>query len=316
MSGYDITPMLSVIIPIYNSEKYLSECISSVLGQTFNDFELILINDGSTDNSLMLCQEFARKDERIIVIDQVNKGVSAARNAGLDNAKGKYLCFVDSDDIVYHQMFEAMVKTAEDNSADMAVIDLSREYKPEHIKLDNLSFEKLEKDELLMDLFARPSKCKGYACNRMIRSSCIGEIRYNPEIKMWEDIHLLMRVYSENKDMTAVYLPYSFYYYRENPESASANKNSYRLISNIYGDYFYTYLKENAPECLTASLLFYLDSMIGLISKNRKINKLYNRINILNTKRNIVKWVVIGRMNGLLSKTAVHRFLVEGLIRS
>lgn len=93
-----ITPLLSIIVPVYNVEQYLPRCIDSILEQTFQDFELILVDDGSKDKSGEICDEYAKKDNRIIVIHQENKGVNAARNAGLDIATGSYITFVDSDD--------------------------------------------------------------------------------------------------------------------------------------------------------------------------------------------------------------------------
>lgn len=93
-------PQISVIVPVYNVEKYLSRCIESILSQTFTDFELLLIDDGSTDRSGEICDEYAKKDTRIRVFHTKNRGVSAARNLGLDNAKGEWISFVDSDDWV------------------------------------------------------------------------------------------------------------------------------------------------------------------------------------------------------------------------
>src|SRR5690606_22590995 len=93
-----IMPKVSVIIPVYNTENYLRECLDSILAQTFTDFEVLLINDGSTDSSGKICDEYAEKDSRIKVFHKENGGVSSARNLGLDNAKGEWICFVDSDD--------------------------------------------------------------------------------------------------------------------------------------------------------------------------------------------------------------------------
>ena len=92
--------MISIIIPVYNSEKYLNKCIDSVLSQNYNDFELILVNDGSTDRSGEICEEYFRKDKRVTVINQDNRGVSAARNSGLNNARGEWVAFIDSDDYI------------------------------------------------------------------------------------------------------------------------------------------------------------------------------------------------------------------------
>jgi len=91
---------ISIIIPVYNSEKYLKECIDSILSQTFLDFELVLVNDGSTDSSGKICDEYALKDSRVRVFHKENGGVSAARNTGIKAAKGKYVTFVDADDKV------------------------------------------------------------------------------------------------------------------------------------------------------------------------------------------------------------------------
>ena len=93
-------PKVSVIVPVYNTEKYLSRCIDSILAQTYTDFELILVNDGSTDNSGKICDEYAQKDKRIVVIHKENGGVSSARNKGIEKAKGEWIAFVDSDDYI------------------------------------------------------------------------------------------------------------------------------------------------------------------------------------------------------------------------
>lgn len=99
-------PLLSIIVPVYNVEKYLHRCIDSILNQTFTNFELILVNDGSTDNSRNICEEYSIKDARIIVIHKKNEGVSSARNTGLDNAKGKFITFIDSDDYISNDYLE------------------------------------------------------------------------------------------------------------------------------------------------------------------------------------------------------------------
>jgi len=106
-------PKVSVIIPVYNAEKYLRECIDSVLAQTFDDFELLLINDGSTDGSGKICDEYAKKDKRIKVFHKENGGVSSARNLGLDNAKGEWITFVDSDDKVIEMYLYNLYKDVE-----------------------------------------------------------------------------------------------------------------------------------------------------------------------------------------------------------
>lgn len=114
-------PMVSVVIPIYNVEKYLKKCIDSILNQSFKDFEIILVNDGSTDRSLRICNEYEKKDCRIILINKKNGGLSSARNAGLNVAKGKYISFIDPDDCINENYFNILVEKGEKNNCDIIV---------------------------------------------------------------------------------------------------------------------------------------------------------------------------------------------------
>lgn len=120
-------PKISVIMPVYNAEKYLHESIESILRQTFVDFELILINDGSKDNSLNLCIEYAKLDTRIKIVSKENGGVSSARNRGIKEARGRYMLFIDSDDQVIESFFEKSYKAAVDNHADISVFGIIME---------------------------------------------------------------------------------------------------------------------------------------------------------------------------------------------
>ena len=109
-------PKISVIVPVYNVEKYLCECIDSILTQTFTDFELILVDDGSQDNSGKICDEYANKDHRITVIHQENQGQASARNNALAIAKGEWVHFVDSDDLIHPQMLEILYATVDETT--------------------------------------------------------------------------------------------------------------------------------------------------------------------------------------------------------
>ena len=113
------SPIISIIVPIYNRGKWLPNCLDSISSQTFKDWECILVNDGSTDNSLEIAQEYAANDARFIVFSQENQGVSAARNLGLDHAKGKWVTFVDSDDEIAPDYLEILHKLGEENNADL-----------------------------------------------------------------------------------------------------------------------------------------------------------------------------------------------------
>lgn len=144
MHNQSTTPTISVIVPVYNTEKYLRRCIDSVLAQTYADFELLLIDDGSKDKSGEICDEYAQKDARVRVFHKENGGVSSARNLGLDNARGEWVAFVDSDDYIeenYLKSFEGNLDAdlvvgnsawldnggAEINSCNISLIGMSRE---------------------------------------------------------------------------------------------------------------------------------------------------------------------------------------------
>ena len=119
MEGAPIMPKLSIIIPVYNAEPYIKRCMDSVLCQTFSDFELIIVNDGSADDSARIADEYAGEDYRIIVIHQGNQGVSSARNTGLEIAAGEYIAFVDSDDEIKPNMYQALLDGS--NNADVVM---------------------------------------------------------------------------------------------------------------------------------------------------------------------------------------------------
>jgi glycosyltransferase involved in cell wall biosynthesis len=113
-------PLISIIVPVYNAEKYLPDCLDSILSQTFTDFELILVNDGSPDNSGKICDVYASKDNRIRVIHKINGGASTARNAGVEAACGKYIGWVDADDRITPYMYATLLRLAESYNADIA----------------------------------------------------------------------------------------------------------------------------------------------------------------------------------------------------
>ena len=119
-------PMVSIVVPIYNAEQYLRRCVDSILNQEYTDFELLLVNDGSTDASGDICEEYGDQDPRVIVIQKENTGVSDSRNRALDRARGKYLQFLDSDDWITPDATRLFVRAAEEYGCDMVISDFYR----------------------------------------------------------------------------------------------------------------------------------------------------------------------------------------------
>ena len=126
--------MVSIIVPVYNTEQFLPQCIESIINQTYDDIEIILIDDGSNDKSGIICDEYAANDKRIKTIHNINCGVSAARNIGLDNAKGKYITFIDSDDYVEKNYIETLFNAIETNNAELAICGI-KEITDETLKI-------------------------------------------------------------------------------------------------------------------------------------------------------------------------------------
>ena len=126
--------LVSIIVPVYNVEKYLERCLDSLINQTLKDIEIILVDDGSTDDSGNICDKYAKKDKRIKVIHKENGGLSDARNIGLSIANGRYLQFVDSDDFIHKQMIEILYNTIINNNADISICDFDKVYENTKIK--------------------------------------------------------------------------------------------------------------------------------------------------------------------------------------
>jgi glycosyltransferase involved in cell wall biosynthesis len=189
-------PKISIIVPVYNTDKFLYKCIDSILSQTFTDFECILINDGSTDNSAAICDEYSKKDNRIKVIHQKNAGVSAARNAGLDIACGEWIGFVDSDDWCDPEMYEFLLSKALKYQADISICRF-RKVKENSI-LNIFSNEDLDivmnSKEALTKLFSK-GYFQGHLFTKLIKKQLFfnqdKKLYFNEDIKFSEDRLLL-----------------------------------------------------------------------------------------------------------------------------
>jgi len=196
-----LNDLVSVIIPVYNTNKYLKRCINSILNQTYKNLQIILINDGSTDDSGKICNAFADNDSRIEVIHQSNKGLSAARNIGLDHMNGQWVTFLDSDDYVSMYYIEQTLNACINHSADITVCK-HYSYSGEVINdkfTNTVNFEIIDKDEAIIRHFGKKSHLLIMACCKLYRASLWKDLRF-PLGKIMEDVfvsHNLM--YKTNK---------------------------------------------------------------------------------------------------------------------
>ena len=210
-------PLISVIIPVYNVEKYLIECLDSVVNQTYKNIEIILINDGSTDNSGEICNKYSNKDSRIVVIHKDNEGVSAARNTGLDAAKGEYIGFVDSDDLISENYYESLYNCLIDNNSDVSVCNLYKMKKNDNLKLEYKNPTKpiLNQEEAYQWILSNIAWRIG---DRIYRKDVISNIRFKTNFKIGEDFSIIIEVMKNVK--TIAFSKDCFYYYRQRNNSA------------------------------------------------------------------------------------------------
>ena len=182
------TPKISVIVPVYNVEQYLPRCIDSILTQTFTDFEVLLIDDGSTDSSGKICDEYAEKDERIRVFHKENGGVSSARNLGLDNAIGEWICFSDSDDTMRNNYLQVMLSIEEKTNVDMIVCSILRKkYSDRILTLQDFVYEKTQFGNLLCNL--RKVGLLGVPWNKLFKAEIIknNNLQFDINLDSYED---------------------------------------------------------------------------------------------------------------------------------
>lgn len=184
-----ITPVLSIIVPVYNVEQYLPRCIDSILTQTFQDFELILVDDGSPDRCGEICDEYAKKDSRIIVIHQANKGVSTARNRGLDIAKGDYISFIDSDDqIGTNSTYEENLKILQSNpQIDILQIPVYTISTQNEINKSTPAPQFInDKKEIFLNWYTG-KLIRGYVWDKIFKKDIFNTIRFPTDMQLAED---------------------------------------------------------------------------------------------------------------------------------
>ena len=222
-------PLISIIVPVYNVEKYLRPCLDSILSQTYTKWEAILVDDGSKDNSGMICDEYANKDNRIRVIHKENGGVSSARNIGIEMSKGKWITFVDADDMLKN----AFIKSASVYFCmdEIGAIVVSSERLTD--KGEKSPFNQFENSRILISDYIR--KMKHYVSwGYFLRLATIKKhnLRFDCSLKMSEDAIFLMQYFSKISLIQT--LSEHSYFYRINPDSVCRNGMNYKKALNHY----------------------------------------------------------------------------------
>lgn len=239
-----MNPKLSIIVPVYNVEKYLAKCLESLLDQTFSDFEIICINDGSTDHSLEILKDFEKKDNRIKIISQQNEGLGAARNVGIRNSTGKYLGFIDSDDFADKTLFEKAINSAERNDSDIVIFNV-------YLYYTDSCFKTVFRDTDFYSLLEKEGYFSGIEHTRIInsigvwdkiykREFLLNNDIYNPEKRIYEDVLFTIKAIAKANRISVISEP--LIYYRKNTGVSIVDKE---VVLDYYKFDFLKNLRES-----------------------------------------------------------------------
>ena len=215
--------IISVIIPVYNKERTLHRCLDSINNQTFRNFEVIIVDDGSTDYSLQLCLDYSKQRHFFKVYHQNNGGVSCARQLGLDMASGRYVIHVDPDDWVDSTMLSEMYNATDNESIDVVISDfmMEKEHSSQYVSQTIKNLDSLN----ILQLFA-DGNLHGSCCNKLVRRSLFSNhnIRFKNDVTRWEDLEIMMRIYML-PNVKTTYLEKAFYHYPFYLSQQSLSKN-------------------------------------------------------------------------------------------
>lgn len=312
---------ISIIVPVYNAEQYIARCIDSLLNQSYINFELLLVDDGSTDSSGIICDEYSAKDNRVRVFHKVNEGVSSARNLGLDNARGEYIVFCDADDYVSNEWLTAY-SDAIDNNIDFAVQGFyevkGHEISPR--RLMRKYYNKDAKKQLIIDLLEDDSF--GYIWIKLFRRTIIEKynIRFNEFCKLGEDSLFISNylMYAES----IISIDKLNYHYVVPPKdkkySSDAGRSVYYMLKS-----FDIIFNKNIPYEVFNAHYVYLglkDYIMIRLLRNERVDEhcleLYNRMIVSLGKNKGLNNVIINRIILNNGKDSTINYLLITLIHS
>ena len=240
--------LISVIVPVYNVEAFLPRCVDSILAQTYDDLEIILVDDGATDGSGALCDAYAAKDSRITVIHKENGGLSSARNAGLDAAAGEYIAFVDSDDWIEPEMYGHMLSLMGKYDAKLVCAgryDVSEKTGEKTVGLCPKKEEAVTAEEMVGRIFLWDG-CDSSACDKLYHRSLLETFRY-PEGKVCEDVPVTYQIVLKAGRAVFCDRPFYNYYHRSGSISKERVITDRTFHFSRHTEKIYPYIRENHP---------------------------------------------------------------------
>ena len=330
-----MTAKISVIVPVYNAERTLERCIKSILNQSFGEFELILINDGSTDNSWRICQKYNSLDSRIKIINQDNKGVSFSRNVGLKKAKFKYVMFIDADDWIENNMFQLLIDTIESSNAGLVMcgykrIDYEGNKVNSEVYIKPNAVSNIKKVHLYRQIYNYFDKgLMNPLWNKLFRNDIIKnyQIKFDENLSLGEDLLFNLEYLSKIRMVSLIDDSLYNYVVLNDGKSLSTKYNPKRLESQIL---IYTriieslkevgeYNKENKSYFRSSFSSAISGSIKNYLRKSNESNeemyaflkKVCNDSNVINNILLFVNGSLVKNFIALLVKLRAYKFLVK-----
>lgn len=299
---------ISIIIPVYKAERYLNRCVDSILNQTYQNLEIILVDDGSPDHSGIICDEYARRDQRIKVLHQQNGGQSKARNEAFNIAEGEYYCFVDADDYIDSKYIEILYNRLVENQADVSMCDFI-EFKDEFVDTTNSAQKENVKwckkgYDVIKCMHTVPGELFVVMWGKLFKKELFEKVRF-PEGRICEDLAVLYRLY--DKATKIVYSSETLYFYYRNNE----NSSTYKVNDKFYQDVYLAleeeinYLQEYHEELLMYPQKTYMYWLFDYYCKLVKDNKEKNTNKL---KGLLKKYRELYRKNRELKKEKFYTF--------
>lgn len=314
----NIHPIISVIVPVYNVEAYVLNTLESIAGQSLRNIEIILVDDGSEDESYQICMEMSAEDDRVDVLQIDHKGVAAARNAGLAIAKGEYISFIDADDWMDPDMLEYLYRNLESSNADIATCEFVKEYPDGGKKIEGSHSSYRIQGKQIIDEINYNGEFSPYLFNKLFRKSLLSGIRFHEGVSLGEDYSFVMEVMMRNPAI--VRGGECKYHYLQRPSSVSyqgycsqedacRNRENYKRTCILLGEY--------DAELEKSALAYYiLQEMAVVISmvKSGSFNKMIMKSVQKEVRENLRRYIRIRRVPLYLKICAILLSVHEQLL--
>lgn len=310
-----MSDLISVIVPVYNVEKYLSRCLESIINQTYKNIEVVCIDDGSPDKSINILKEYEKKDKRIKIIRQENKGLSGARNTGIENSKGEYVFFIDSDDYLPKNAIKSLHKEIKKNRSDICIGSYYKTYKNKEIKF-SLSNKLYTSFKEYLDYSMKNREFNANVWNKLYKINIIKENKiFFKEKVLYEDLLFTIQYLSYCKKISTLN-DAIYYYYLERTDSIvnSVTKKDLDVFQNIIDiENFLIYNNKN--EILTSKFFqnyifeWLLSATASKLFKNRNIEMAENMYELIKNNEVFKKYYRLYQKNKILGAKKIFSII-------